>query len=206
MAMALSSKQKQYLFFFILFVIILFGLWRTIGSNWFKQKAKRQIPQAIMHNVTVIQMDAQGNPSSQLISPQLINYQENNITYSKTPKVTLYDAPSAPWHLTAKYGKAFKGINEIYVWDHVIMHRPAGKNNPPAHLFTDNFTFFPKTKHGFTHAPVKLTQPGMVLTAIGATADLKQKKITLLSHTKGIYTNTKAKQTSRTQDGTTRSK
>jgi LPS export ABC transporter protein LptC len=182
--------KKRYVTLAAVFVLIIVGLLHTVGYDLFHKKTnERNLPRAIMHNVTVHQYGADGALSEILITPKLVNYAKDNTSFLTTPNITIFSPPGPAWKITSVYGRAIQGIDTILLWNNVVMQRPGSIFHPPAKMTTDHFTFYPKTKTGHTNAAVTLTQPGMVVTAIGAKADLNNKTITLLSHTKGVYSN-----------------
>lgn len=188
--MSERPKKRRYFFFALVLVLIVAGLIHTISSDFRVKKVNNpDQPEAIMENVTMVQMGPDGYPSHRLISPEIINYQADNVTLSTNPQITLYSPPGLPWVITAKHGKASNGIEKIYLWQDVVVHRPGNKFSPPSTMTTTNFTVYPKTKTGHTDAPVRLTQPGMIVTAVGADADLAKKQISLLSNINGVYSN-----------------
>lgn len=189
----LDEKKRSYIFFFLILLVIVIGLIRTVASDLFSdKKSAPQTPQAIMTNVTITEMDVTGVPSSILVTPEMVHYEEDDSTNMTTPHMTLFSPPEPPWQVTSVYGRTSNGIDKVYLWQDVVMTRPGSKFNPPETLLTPDFTIYPKTKYGETASPVKLLQPGMEVTGVGATADLNKKEINLLADTQAIYTQTPA--------------
>lgn len=190
--LAAKKNSTKYIIIIGILLIIAFGFIHTISEDLFSaKKVDPTAPRAIMENVVVIQNGANGYPTERLISPKLVNYTLNNITYLTTPHYTLYSPPGAPWEITSDYGRATNGVDEIYLWQNVVIYQPASRSQTSSTMTTDNFTIYPKTKKGHTDAAVKLVQPNMVTTAIGADADLQTKQITLLSHIQTVYSSEK---------------
>lgn len=189
--MSVSKKTSpKYIIIAGVLLVIIFSFIHTISEDYFSPKKTDQTaPQAIMENVIAIQTGANGYPTDRLISPKLVNYKLNNITYLTTPHYTLFSTSGAPWEITSDYGRAINGVDEIYLWQNVVIYQPADHSQPFSTMTSDNFTIYPKTKKGHTDAPVKLVQPNMVTTAIGANANLNTKQITLLSNIQTIYSN-----------------
>lgn len=194
----LKKIKKRHIILVVIFLLVIVGLWHTIGYDLFHKKASdKDLPRAIMHNVVVHEYDENGQLADILVSPKIINYAKENTSFLTTPHFTIYSPPGPPWHITSLHGRATNGVDTVFLWQNVVMQRPASQLHPPAKMLTDHFTFYPHTKKGHTDAFVKMIQPGMVVTAIGAKADLNKNTITLISHTKGIYSDESKKGDSR---------
>lgn len=200
----LDQKRRFYLFFALITLLVVVGLIRTVVSDLFAPKKILPVtPQAVMTDVTVTEMDVNGIPNSILVTPTMTHYEEGDVTDMTTPHLTLFSPPGSPWQITSVYGRTTDGIDKIYMWQDVVMTRPGSTFNPPETLLTPDFTVYPKTKYGETASPVKLLQPGMVVTGVGATADLLKKEIDLLADTKTVYTQAPPAQKSPASSSTT---
>lgn len=185
----IKKVYRHFLSIVLLFLLIVVGLIHTISKDFLsRKKTDVNTPEGIMLNVVAIQMGSNGYPAQRLVSPKLINYKDNNVTYVMTPNVTIYQGKQPPWKITADYGKATNGIQKIYFWQNVIMQQDSSRFGPASVITTDHFTVITKTNEGYTDAPVKFVRSDMIATGLGAQTNFKKKEIHLLADVKSIYT------------------
>ncbi len=144
-------------------------------------------PDALMENVTALILDKQGKPKLKVITPKLVHFPSGDTTRFTSPQLTLYRHSPKPWFITSQYAKASQGIENIDFWDHVIIHHAADENNPATIIKTSMLTVFPNKNLAQTTQHITMTQPSLVVKAIGMHANLKTGDIKLLSQARGEY-------------------
>lgn len=144
-------------------------------------------PDAIIEGMTTLIMDEQGKPSMKIITPKMVHFTENDTTQLNSPQITLYRKSTNPWYVTANYGKATFGVDNIDFWENVVIHHAADERNPATLIKTKSLTVHPHKKTAETKDPIMMIQPDLVVNAVGLTADMNTGEITLLSQARGEY-------------------
>jgi lipopolysaccharide export system protein LptC len=144
-------------------------------------------PDAIMEDVHALIMNQQGRPEMKIVTPKMIHFIENDTTNLIAPKLTLYRKSPNPWYITARFGKATQGIENVDFWDNVTIHHAADQNNPATLIKTSTLTVHPKQKTAETKAFITMVQPQIIIKAIGMRANMNTGDINLLAQTRGEY-------------------
>ena len=133
------------------------------------------------------------NPDSfaEQVYVTIIHQPHADTTFITTPSITVYIKNQEPWVVTAKRGQLSQGINQLDLYNNVIMHQAQGLNNHEITLLTNAMTFYPNTQIANTTLPVTIQEPGLTLTGIGLNADLIKGILELKSDMQGVYENKK---------------
>ena len=145
------------------------------------------IPDAIISGMNLISTDLQGKISYKFLSEKAFHYQAQHRTNFIKPIGYYYSDDQPYWKLTANTGHAINGEQIIHLIGNVRMHQDAGKNNHEMTLTTSQATLFPKEKIAKNNVFVKVTEPGVLITAIGFRANMRLGKVTLLSQATGHF-------------------
>jgi lipopolysaccharide export system protein LptC len=145
------------------------------------------LPDAVMEDVIALIMDKQGKPSMKIVTPKLIHYTENDTTHLSSPALTLYRKSPIPWYVTAKYAKATQGIENVFFWENVVIHRAADENNPMTLIKTTTLLVHPNKQTAETQDNITMIQPNLMVQATGMYADMNTGDIKLLSKARGEY-------------------
>ena len=145
------------------------------------------LPDAFMEDVSAVIMDKLGRPSMRIVTPKLVHYVENDRTDFVSPTLTIYRKSPNPWLITAKFGKATEGIENVNFWEDVVVHHAADPANPATVIKTATLTVHPNKQTADTTDLITLIQPSIVVKATGMHADMNTGDIKLLSQAKGEY-------------------
>ncbi len=145
------------------------------------------LPDAVMEDVIAFIMDKQGKPSMKIVTPKLSHFTENDTTQLRTPSLTLYRKSPNPWYVTAKYAKATQGIENVFFWEDVVIHRAADENNPSTLIKTTTLLVHPNKQTAETQDNIIMIQPNLMVHATGMYADMNTGDIKLLSQARGEY-------------------
>lgn len=173
-----------------LIIISLFGVWTILLSYNASQTASpknNDLPDAFMEEVTAVTMDKQGKPRMKVETPKLVHYPTKDTTQLFSPQLTLYRNSPKPWFITAKFATATDGVEDIYFFDNVIIHHAADENNPATLIKTSALTVYPNKKLAETNDFITMTQPSLIVKAVGMKADMNTGNIKLLSQARGEY-------------------
>jgi lipopolysaccharide export system protein LptC len=189
-----AQATRKLPFFFLLLTALLLSGWSAFIIYHKKSAASLNEPgkpDAFMEEVVATIIDKQGKPSLIIVSPKMTHYLENDATEIIKPLMTLYRAShqksTKPWHLSADHAKALQGINQIQLWENVIINHPEDELDEKTTLLTPTLTVYPEKQTAETADPVVITQPNTKIHAIGMNADLASGAVKLLSQTQGEY-------------------
>lgn len=169
-------------------LIILVAAWMTLSYRP-KQApmVKHDIPDAFMEGVNAIIMDEEGNPKLRIKTPNMVYFGKNDTSHLTKPTVTIYRQSPQPWFISSKQAKATHGIDDVDFWEDVVITHAADKWSPMTTIKTPKLTVHPQSQTAETAEPITMTQPNIVVTAIGMQADMKAGSIKLLSEATGEY-------------------
>jgi lipopolysaccharide export system protein LptC len=175
-------------------IITLLGIMLSIWTTMLALHEDNESPNttsssadAFMQNVSAVFLDKEGKPSLKINTPEMIHYEKEDATLLTTPEITLYRKSPNPWYITAQYGKATAGIENVTFWQNVVLHHAADDHNPATVIKTATLTFHPHQKTAETTDPIVMEQPNLIVKSVGMLADMKTGNIKLLSHTQGEY-------------------
>lgn len=148
---------------------------------------EKQLPDAIMSDVTATFLDKVGKVSMRIVTPKLVHYTEKDTTELTRPTVTLYRKSPQPWVINANYAEATDGLDNVHFWENVSIHHPASYDSPSTMIKTTTLMVHPNEQTAETDALITLFQPNITVNAIGMTADMNTGDIKLLSQARGEY-------------------
>lgn len=144
-------------------------------------------PDTFMEKATYVKLDQNGNLHSKIYVSKMKHYPSNDTSYFTTPRVIFYNQNHVPWDITANEGKSQSGVSQVFLWDNVKIHQPAGPNSHELTMTTTNLTIFPEKQFAQTDQPVTIIEPGSVINSVGLRANLNTGEVQLLSHARGVY-------------------
>lgn len=178
-------------FLSILFAIaVALSAWSILLSNHSQiviTKEEPNQPDSFMEDVIAIVMNKLGNPSLKIESPKMIHYSENDKTELMTPHIVVFRESPQPWHINANRAVTKQGVNEITFWDNVVIHHLPDTDNPMTTLRTKVLTIFPNEQLAKTSEAITVTQPDLIVHAIGMLANWNLGTIKLLSNAREEY-------------------
>jgi lipopolysaccharide export system protein LptC len=175
---------------FLLIIAVGLSIWSILISKKplpLTTTTSQNRPDAIMENVTAIILNKEGAPSLKIEAPKMIHYAENDATDIQKPHITLYRQSPEPWYINSNYAKATQGIEQIFFWDHVVIHHPRDIANPATTMTTVSLTVFPSQQLAKTNDNVTLIQPDTIINGLGMLANLNDGTIQLLAQARGEY-------------------
>lgn len=185
---------RKLTFFFLLITALLLSGWSAFIIYQKKSSADQNLPgkpDAFMEDVVATIIDKQGKPSLKIVSPKMTHYVENDTTEINKPLLTLYrttrQKASKPWRLTANHARALQGVNQIHLWENVVINHPGDAQDEKTTLLTPTLNVYPDKQLAETLDPVVISQPYTKIQAIGMNADLATGAVKLLSQTRGEY-------------------
>jgi lipopolysaccharide export system protein LptC len=123
-----------------------------------------------------------------VVTPRLVHYPQDDMTYLTAPELTLYRPSSPlPWLIKSQHAKSMHGVDEVNFWDDVSIHHAADANNPTTLIKTNTLLVHPNKQTAETAELITMVQPNTIIKAIGMHADMNTGNIQLLSNARGEY-------------------
>jgi lipopolysaccharide export system protein LptC len=185
-------RNKAWLYTILLLIIIVISSWFTfiVTKNMSLPHINQATnPDTFMKNVVYTEHDQNGLIHTQIYTPTIAHYQNNDLYVFTKPQFKTVTANKQTWIITADMGKSIYGSDKIKLWHNVKIVEPElTDTHKYAFIITTNsITIYPKTKFATTEQPIIITQGENVTKAVGAEADLKAGTIKLLSKVEGTY-------------------
>jgi len=184
--------MNKKLLFFTIVLLLTAGITTWLSLQSVKKSTKHHVnkphnPDSFATNITFVQMDDNGQINDIIYSPKLVHYPYQDSAVFQQPVITIINAKTKPYHITAEKGHSTFGTKIVELIGNVKLHQHAGLNNKALTITTSAATFYPHKKYITTNQFVTISQPGLTTTAIGGSEDLNKKIIKLHSHVKEIY-------------------
>lgn len=184
-------RDQQFILLGMLLILTTVSGWFALqvrSSDKEKAPAQENLPNLILRDVTITQMNTEGHPKHQLQAAELTHIRKKKFTTVKQPHLVIFD-PTTQWTVQAEYGE-MTGQNheeQVELRDKVRVNSLNTKNNKTTALETSELTFLPKQQLLKTDATITLLQGRNRLNAQGLRADLKTKQIEFLANVRGYY-------------------
>jgi len=141
------------------------------------------------------QFNPQGNLHFSIRAIEAKYHTRHNTAEFQSPSILIFTQNQVSWRISADHGvsenigttdkKADK--EKIYLFGHVILHRPSQPQSAETTISTSALTIYPQRSFAETNQNVTITQPGTIIHGQGVTANLKTNTIKLLKHSRGTY-------------------
>ena len=158
--------------------------WRLHHPN--KVKLVGDYVDTIAEQLEVLRYNEQGQLIQDLKSPYAEHYSLSKTTHFKRPQVVIYptQANRAIWQMNAGLGVLSGDKERLDLSGGVDMHEvvTGGKQ-----LLTDKLSWYTQKKLAVTDQAIVGTEPGVKVSAVGATFDQAAGLIHLLSDVKAVY-------------------
>lgn len=181
-------SSKQYFIGFLLLLCTAVSSWLVLKSSAVPNiLSNNNAPDSYMTDVSVMRTNNDSGEVQNQLYAKLMTHYANQTTLFSQPHFVFYHPPAEPWNLTAKQGQAEDGINEVKLWDQVVLAQAAGTQTQPITINTSQVTVHPKQHFAQTKELVTAIEPGVYVTAIGMHVDFKTQIVDLLSHVRVQY-------------------
>lgn len=141
---------------------------------------------AFVDQLQQTQFDKTGARNSVFIAPNIKHFAQDAHSLVLKPHIIMHNKKGV-WDVTADTAKTAPDNSKIYLQGHVVITQPASKTAPKTVIHTDHATVYPKRSYATTDAYVTINRATTMIAGKGATADMKQGIIKLLSQTRGHY-------------------
>ncbi len=144
-------------------------------------------PDGFMTEANYTHFDQNGDVQSQLYSPKVTHFSENDTSFLEKPALVMHTLDHQTWLISAENGSSTHGTKEILLKDNVKVQRTKVLQNTTSTLTTELLRAYPDTNLAETDQPVTIIQPGSIVKSVGMTANLKTGDINLLSEAQGTF-------------------
>lgn len=124
-------------------------------------------PDYFVERMSLLTMNAQGEPSYRLEARQLQHYPADDVAEFEEPVMVSLDPSRPRITLTSNRGRLIQGGEEARLSGNVVMTRAATDRSPPMKIETDYAQVFPDQDIVRTDRPVEVIQGGQRLTGVG---------------------------------------
>ena len=171
------------------FNIIALILIVIVSKIIFEPKKTDDIPSPVnidgyAENIIIKKYTNQGLLKITIKANLLLHYPKQNKSVLSSPFITLHQANTTPWTISANKGESLDGIRQINLVDNVLIHQSA--SGKEITIKTAALTYFTKTNKIYTKKLITLTRLNYSVTSIGLNADLNKNKF-ILNKTYGVY-------------------
>jgi len=175
----------------ILLMMALYGLYftRTIPKLKLDEQALQISANMTMQDVIVQQFDMAGHISHTLTTPLIQHIPLHDMHKITAPHIVIAQTNTPTWEINAKRAIATAGGQTITFQKQVVIHQAANQGTQESTLQTEKLTYLPQNNIAMTTHHVTFDQPGNHIQAIGMKAYLNERRVDLLSHAQGNYTN-----------------
>jgi lipopolysaccharide export system protein LptC len=168
----------------------------AIASYWLRQditdtadndkQTDTRFPDYFMENFTITSMNNNGQPEIILNAKKMLHYADDNSAELEQPVLKINQTDN---NITFQSSRAtyLKQDNIIHLYDNVIIHRAATKNQLELSIYTDYLKMNTVTRIAETSLATRVKTPEAELTSIGMKLNGLQGTLKLQSKVKGIY-------------------
>lgn len=167
------------------------------GTYWLNQQAQpdeistetnmRQTPDAIVDNLSAVQLNRQGHPHFILAANKMEHFPHNDHTTLDSPRVTILPVDMPSIHSTAKRGAISGKGDEVFLYDDVLVLRSAYANRAELRMNTDYLHIVPERELLDSDRAVSIVEGNRTLQATGLEIDNHARTIKLLSKVRSTY-------------------
>ncbi len=141
---------------------------------------------AFVDELHQIQFNKLGLLSNVFMTPNIKHFSQDAHSLIQHPHIILHN-DKGMWDITADTATTNGDNTEVHLIGHVVMSQSATPTTASTVIKTNYATIFPKRSYAMTKEYVTITRGNTLISGIGATADMKQGIVKLLSHTRGHY-------------------
>jgi lipopolysaccharide export system protein LptC len=138
-------------------------------------------------NFSAVTLNMQGQQRYTLTAKKLWHYPDDDTTHLQMPQLTSLFADSPPTLTSAQTGMVSSKGDDVFLYDEVIILRPASGNNSEQRFTTDYLHVVPDRDWAETDHSVVMTNQYNVIHAVGMELDYKARTAKLLSHVRASH-------------------
>jgi lipopolysaccharide export system protein LptC len=165
-----------------------FWLQSTVDQGETKRDGKlRHDPDATAENYIVRRFDQHGQIKYRLTGPYFVHFPDDDSSELKLPILTSYRTDGSQVIVTGDHAKVTAKGEVVYLWDNVVITRPATPDRQEMVARMPDLTAQPDAGIAFTGSPVEITQGQSWVTGVGMNLDNNTSTLVLQSQVRGLY-------------------
>jgi len=167
--------------------VLLFALvdFNPVSPETAAEPEPRQVDFFVI-NAQRMQFKADGSLHSELKSPKIEHFLDNEISLLQTPDLLIYQDSSPPWQVQSELAEVSPDGKRVELIRNVrISHRD--EKNRDMLVTSPHMTLLPEDHYASTDAPVRIESPHGISSGIGMQAWLKERRLNLLKNARGQY-------------------
>jgi lipopolysaccharide export system protein LptC len=185
----MENIKQAYWLFLSIFALAIAG-WYFAGavvSLEFDPRTLANVPDLIIDTLSVEQYNTEGKLINSLQTPHSQHTPNKDKHLLQNPYIVITQPNQPAWEITAETATITEHGQKVILKHNVLVHQPQSPDTAESTFITESITYFPKTQTAHTKKAITFTQPGHTIKAIGMEANLAEKSVRLLSHTRGYY-------------------
>jgi len=144
-------------------------------------------PDYYMDEFELTSFNLAGKPAHKLYADNMKHYAHDGSVELERPHLVVFRDEDEFWDIRAESGRVLNGGETVLLQGEVIILRITSTSAEALQIYTSDLTVHPHVKYVETAAAVKIKDERGVTTAIGMRADLRQRRVALLSEVRGTY-------------------
>ena len=148
---------------------------------------KTHVPDYYFLDATVTNLNADGKPASELVSPRLIHHPDDDSVEAFQPKMRYFMKGGVPWYAEADHGVEPSGNHVVYLDGHVHITHPDQRGGPPLVIDTEHMIVDLDTDVASTDDPVSMTKGSSRTDGIGMDGYMQDNRMVFRTNVKGLY-------------------
>ncbi len=166
--------------------------------SWWLQRSVEPVPQQVseqtqhepdyyMDEFESTALNLEGKPAYKLYADNLKHYASDDSATLERPHLVVFRSEDEFWDIRAESGLVLNGGETVLLQGEVIILRITASDTEALQIYTSDLTVHPYVKYMKTAAAVKIKDGRGRTAAIGMRADLRQRRVELLSEVRGTY-------------------
>ncbi len=165
-------------------------------GTWLGQDSRRRIkqhelsqsgPDYFMSGLTAISMDTTGRPRYTLNADRLVHLPDEQATALSNPRLVIHDAKQDDWHVSAIQGKVEQEGERVSLQGDVRVRQEHSDPGRALNLATQSMVIYPRRGQAETADAVHITRADSRIDAVGMSADIDNRQLSLHSQVRGYY-------------------
>ncbi len=137
------------------------------------------------YSVTRLSMDMtdeNGHIMTRVKAPSMVYYEDSRVTEIESPSITLLTDEGGRWLFTSPQGEYRDDEDVLYFSGAVEALQKDANDQTLVRINTRRLRVDPRSKTAITDAPIKITQPRLLLTGTGAELDFNREEFEVKSN------------------------
>jgi lipopolysaccharide export system protein LptC len=154
---------------------------------------KRHDVDYVVDNITTTALNQQGLPRYTISAASMWHFPDDDTTFLKLPRMSNLSANRPPTNFSSDTAKLTHNGDEVFMYDDVVVVRPADANKSETTFRTDYLHVVPEQDRADTDHPVLMTDAFNTIHGIGMELDNRSQTAKLLAQVRSTHENNSKK-------------